>query len=251
MKRTRKKSGFSLLELLAAVTIMMILTGAAFQFLDTAQQRHRSETDFLDSFQGARLLLDQFVRDVQTAGYPPANLYASEALAELNADKIAQSAFAWSPSYPDAPCVPGACTVPGAYDLIVETDVDPENDNGVEWVRYRLNATTLWRGVATKSAGVDPAAATLAALLPFVEGVMNNPSAAEMAAIRAENPWMFPGGSPVPLFTYTYEAGMLANVKAIKEVNVTLIVQAARRDPKTRQLRLATLTGRARTINPR
>ena len=44
------------------------------------------------------------------------------------------------------------CTTPGDFDLIMESDIDPQNNNGVEWIRYQLPAgtTTLLRGVAQK-----------------------------------------------------------------------------------------------------
>lgn len=249
-ERALGQRGFSLIEILVSVLVFTMIAGMAFLFMDTAQQRHRSEADYLDSFQGARLFLDQLARDVHMAGFPPPNLYASAALVAANVQNVAVSPFAWSPNYPANPCVPDVCTVPGPYDLILEMDIDPENDNGVEWVRYRLNGTTIWRGAASKVAGADPDAATLPALLPYVENVMNNPSGPEMAAIRAENPGMFPGGTPVPVFTYAYLPGAPALANTILEVNVTLIVQSENRDPKTQRLRLATLTGRARIINP-
>jgi hypothetical protein len=79
---------------------------------------------------------------------------------------------------PGSPCVIGTtCTSPSGFDLIVETDIDPQNNNGVERVRYQLPAgtTTLLRGVASKALGMDPIAVTSATgMLPYVQNVMNN-----------------------------------------------------------------------------
>ena len=138
----------------------------------------------------------------------------------------------------------GSCTTPSAWDLIVEENVG----NGVQWIRYQLNGTTLMRGVVLKSAAA-PDAATTASLIPYVDNVMNNASAAQMATIRAAYPNMFPGNTPVPLFTYVYD-GAAQEPEDIRQVNINLIVQASSPDPQTRQVRVVTLTGQSRRINP-
>ncbi len=252
MKHSRiTQRGFTLLELMVAVAVFLLIAGAAFALLSLAQQRSRIESQTLDSLQEGRLGLDQIVRDVSAAGYPPKGLFSATPAAQL----VASAPFAWSPGYPNTPCVIGplgtGCTTPSAFDLIVETDVDPQNQNGVEWVRYQLQGTTLFRGVTSKVTGADPAAATQAVLLPYVQNVMNNASAAQMALIQASYPTMFPGGAAVPVFTYTYDAAAAPNNTPvnIREVNVTLIVMAAEQDPRTGQPRVVTLTGRGLRIN--
>ncbi|HYR74600.1 MAG TPA: type II secretion system protein, partial [Pyrinomonadaceae bacterium] len=67
MKRRRGKrqeAGFTLIELLTALGIFLIVCGAAFTLLASSQQRARTESQLLTSFQEARLALDQIVRDV-------------------------------------------------------------------------------------------------------------------------------------------------------------------------------------------
>jgi hypothetical protein len=61
---------------------------------------------------------------------------------------------------------------------------------------------------------------------------------------------MFPGNAPVPVFTYLYDAGQPQTPPNIREVNITLIVQAPTLDPQTQQPRVLTLTARARRIDP-
>lgn len=249
----RNQKGTSAVEMLIVVLVFTLLTGAAFRLLNVSQQRYRMESDVLDSFQGAQVAMDQMTRDIHTAGYPPGNSYSSTAVANAQFTKVASAPFAWNPSYPATPCTIGAsCTTPSGFDLIVETDVDPQNNNGVEWVRYRLNGTTLERGVATKAVGADPAAATSApgVLVPYIDNVMNNTSAAEMTRIRNSYPAMFPGNNPVPVFTYTYDTGQPSTPPNIREVNITLIMRAQSLDPLTQQPRLVTLTARARRIDP-
>ena len=246
----KRQRGFSLLELMVAVVVFTVIVGAVVALLTASQQRYKMESEFLDSFQTARLAMDQIARDVHSAGYPPSNSF-SPAAAAANPQRVA-TPFAWTPNYPATPCtVGGGCTVPGPFDLIGETDLDPENNNGVEWVRYQLQGTTLFRGVATKTVGADPAAATQATLVPYVDNVVNNAPAAQMNFIRTYYPTMFPGSNPVPIFTYTFDPGTPSQPPNIREVNITLIVLAPQPDPRTGQPRVATLTGLVRRINPR
>jgi prepilin-type N-terminal cleavage/methylation domain-containing protein len=252
--------GFSLLELLVATVIFLVILGAVFDALILAQQRYQSEAQYLASFQSARVGIDQIARDVHSAGYPPADAFASAAVAA--APQLVAVPFAWDPGYPFAACATGStCVSPGPYDLIVETNPDPQAGAGVQWIRYELAGTTLYRGVAAKTVGANPATATAANLVAYVENVMNNPSAAQMAAIRQAYPGMFPGNAPVPLFSYTCDtpngpaacpsAAPPDNAPAyIRNVNVTLIVMAPSPDPRTGQPRLATLTGQFRRLNP-
>jgi prepilin-type N-terminal cleavage/methylation domain-containing protein len=252
--------GFSLLELLLATVIFLVILGAVFDALIVAQQRYQSEMQYLASFQAARVAIDQIARDVHSAGYPPADAFVPAAAAA--APQLVAAPFAWDPGYPSAACATGStCASPGAYDLIVETNPDPQAGAAVQWIRYELVGTTLYRGVATKTVGANPATATAANLIAYVENVMNNPSAAQMAAIRQAYPGMFPGNAPVPLFSYTCDtptgpadcssAAPPDNTPPyIRSVNVTLIVRAPNPDPRTGQPRLATLTGQFRRLNP-
>jgi hypothetical protein len=122
----------------------------------------------------------------------------------------------------------------------------------VQWIRYSLQGTTLMRGAVGKAAagGVNPVVATDGVLIPYLDNVMNNPTAAQMAFLKTTYPAMFPGNAPVPVFTYTYDTGAAPQPANIREVNITLIVQSPRPDPQNNRLRVVTLTGQALRINP-
>jgi prepilin-type N-terminal cleavage/methylation domain-containing protein len=251
-----QEQGFSLIELLVATAIFIILSGSIFGLLVVAQQRFQNETQVLDSFQQASLGMDQMVRDIHTAGYPPVNSF-NQAVGCANLTQVAWP-FAYAPNYPNYstnPCpalqgnactVGGSCTTPSAWDLIVEETT--VQGGGVQWIRYQLNGTTLMRGVVAKT-GAAPATTTAGVLVPYVDNVMNNASAAQMATIKTAYPNMFPGNNPVPLFTYVYD-GAAQEPENIRQVNINLIVQASTPDPKTGQVRVVTLTGQSRRINP-
>jgi prepilin-type N-terminal cleavage/methylation domain-containing protein len=256
------QKGFTLLELLTALGIFLIVSGAAFTLLATSQQRSRTESQVLTSFQEARLGLDQIVRDVNNAGYPPATFFDAS-----NPTVSASTPFAWSPGYtiPNPCTIEGSCITPGDFDLIVETN---SQDPGapVQWIRYKLDpaTSTLLRGVALKQMGHDPAVDSATFFAPFVQNVVNNASPAQIAQYQAVYPGMFPGGTPVPLFTYICDTPTLPQYPApvcpsagadnapanIRDVVITLIVAAPTPDATTGLPRLVQLIGRGRRVNP-
>ena len=247
--RTKPEGGFSLIELMIATLLFTIIAGVTFALLGVSLTRYQVEKDYLNSFQQASVAMDEITRDVHTAGYPPLNAFTTVALA-ANTANVA-TPFAWMPNYlPPIPCTVGAtCTVPGPNDLITEADLG--DGNGVQWVRYSLQGTTLMRGVVKKNGGgADPVVATTAALVPYLDNVMNNASATQMATIKAAYPSMFPGNVAVPVFRYSYDAGAAPQPPNIREVNITLIVQSPRLDPNTQRVRAVLLTGQAVRINP-
>lgn len=261
-----KQKGFSLIELMVVAAVFTIITGAVFTVLIVAEQRYKIESEVLNSFNGANVAMDQLTRDIHQAGYPPANSYAAAGVpAAVTATNVAVP-FAWGAGagYPAAACTMGAtcAPAPGNFDIIIEENPDPTAPGAtVNWIRYQLPAGshTLLRAMVPKVAGGDPAAATTGAtiLVPYLDGVINNATAAEMATIKQYYPNMFPGNAQVPIFTYYCDstAGTVPCTAAngpssIREVYITLIVQTSAPDMRNRVPRIVTLTGQAERINP-
>ncbi|MDP9263249.1 MAG: type II secretion system GspH family protein [Acidobacteriota bacterium] len=71
----RRQKGFSLIELLTVVVILMLVTGVVFQQIDLVQKRSRQEDVKMDLTQESREFLDQMVRDLHTSGYPNKHMY--------------------------------------------------------------------------------------------------------------------------------------------------------------------------------
>ena len=234
----KRANGYSLIELLVATVLFTIIAGTAFSLLFSAQLRYRGDSNVTTAFQQANVAIDQITRDVHSAGYPPPSAFAGPPAPAPDAGAIALP-FSWSlgAGYPNAPCtVGGTCgTIPGDYDLILETDFG--DGNGVQWIRYSLQGTTLMRGVAPKQAFRDPIASTDGQLLPYLDNVQNGP-----------------GNKSLPIFTYSYDNTIPPPVPQwpanIREVNVLLIVQSAQADPQTGQFRTITVTGQAARLNP-
>lgn len=269
----KRERGFTLIEMLASLGIFLLVTGAAFTLLTSSQQRYQTESEVLTSFQEARLGLDQMVRDINDAGFPPPTF------ANTDPKKVTTAPFGWSPNYTiPAPCQigtagGGTCFTPTDFDIIIETEPnppDPACPGSVEWIRYQLppNGTTLMRGVACKLAGAEPGVQTSqpGVLIPFVQNVVNNSPTLQIGQFQldAAYPALFPGGAPVPMFQYTCDtpsapqnppqpcplAGADNAPANIRDVAITLIVAAPLPDSTTGQPRLVQLEGRGRRINP-
>jgi prepilin-type N-terminal cleavage/methylation domain-containing protein len=271
MSRTtvrKLQRGFTLIELLTALGIFLLITGAAFALLSSSQQRYQTDSQVLTSFQEARLGLDQMVRDINDAGFPPPTFFDSS-----HPLRSASSPFGWSPGYTvPTPCQigtggGGTCITPSDFDIIIETNPNPQDASSqVKWIRYVLVGTTLMRAVADKAPSTDPAVETsLASLLvPFVQNVVNNTCPPQLPLCQTAYPLVFPGGTPVPIFSYTcdtpsapvYPPPACASIVTdnspanIRDVAITLIVAAPLPDATTGAVRLVQLSGRGRRINP-
>jgi prepilin-type N-terminal cleavage/methylation domain-containing protein len=269
MKRApqkRSEKGFSLIEMMIAAVIFILLCGAAFALLSVAQQRYQTESQVLNSFQEARFGLDDIVRDVNGSAYPGQNLFAFNP--NIPAKNLyAITPLAWDPGYvTNSPCLigtagGGTCTTPGDFDLIVERDLDYWNHDGVEWARYRLQGNVLSRSETFKVVLAEPDATTAPSFVPYVQNVMNNATPAQIAQFQAVYPQMFPGGNPVPVFSYfCYSpfgppqpcptAGSYNSPLNVTDVEITLIVMAPTQDAQTGQVRLIELHGRGHILNP-
>src|SRR5579863_779196 len=70
-RTTHNEKGFTLIETMVALAMFLVICGAIFKLLNSSQQRFQTDSQVLNSFQDARLGLDQIVRDADDAGYPP------------------------------------------------------------------------------------------------------------------------------------------------------------------------------------
>src|SRR6266404_2208360 len=223
-----KTAGYSLVELMVATVLFTIISGAVFTVLSSSQLTYQGESTLAAAFQQANVAIDQIVRDIHSAGYPPASSF-SAALVASAPDKIALP-FAWSPNYPAIPSctVNVSCTIPGDNDLILEADTGV----GVQWIRYSLQGTTLMRAATPKKPFGDPVSTTDNQLVPYLDNVMNQTQG-------------------LAIFSYRLDDGTTTGPAVnIREVNISLIVQSAQKDRQTNQFRTIRITGQAIRFNP-
>jgi len=118
------QQGFSLVELMIVLVILLAISAAVFQVINLSTERSSTEQTKLDMFQEAREFMDQMSRDLRLAGYPNARNFAPSILPE--------------PPIGDARVAVGIVKI-ASGELWFEGDVD--GDGSVEVVRYFLDNT--------------------------------------------------------------------------------------------------------------
>lgn len=291
MRLHTRQSGFSLIEIMVVLFIFLIVTGAVFGLLSVAQVRYRAEQQFLDSLQGARLGIEQLTRDIHRAGFPPRSAYddiipTNPAAAWVTAGGVPVTSVAvpflgMVGNNVDQTCTVNGganpCTIPNPFELVIETDLDPENTvtpEQVEWVYYRLDtpgngvvspptgggaSRTLYRRVVPKTCAGPPfvlvpmtcvtsgpgtVTAPVGLGTPMVDNVVQDPG----VAVGPANPAVFTyvcrdmdnDGAPDPTCT----------PENIEEIYMVLQARAISPDIQTGGVRALTLQSVARVLNP-
>jgi prepilin-type N-terminal cleavage/methylation domain-containing protein len=93
--RKSAHAGFTLVEVLVSMLVLVTVTAAVFDQINQMQKQSASEAVKLDLNQEAREFVDQTVRDLHMAGYPGANMY-SDSLADTS--KVAAGLVSVSPT---------------------------------------------------------------------------------------------------------------------------------------------------------
>jgi prepilin-type N-terminal cleavage/methylation domain-containing protein len=137
-----RQKGFSLIELLTVVVILMLVTGVVFQQINLVQKKGRQEDVKMDLTQESREFVDQMVRDLHTSGYPNKRMYVVNVV-NNNDSRNAVGLVAVS-----------------ATTLWFEGDVD--GDGQVDSIQYQLQANggscpcTIRRSQVVKANGTEP-----------------------------------------------------------------------------------------------
>jgi prepilin-type N-terminal cleavage/methylation domain-containing protein len=226
-QRKNRDYGFSLLELMIVLIVVLVITGAIFQVINLATQRSSVEQTKVDMFQEAREFMDQMSRDLKMAGYPsPRNMDPSV---------LTQNPISW-----DHHAAAGVVMV-NTGDLWFEGDVD--GSGTVSVVQYHLdntgtNCPCLKRSQLPKI-DADYLHQTTAQYQVEVQGVQNTQIFAAF-----NNGVAVVGGLPV---TITTASG--TTMAAVDTIQATLTLQAANIDPQTKQKPVTTLVTSVRLNN--
>ena len=221
--------GFSLIELMMAIVILMIVIGGIFGVIDVVNQRSHTEQAKLDMFQEAREFMDQMSRDLHQAGYPSPRHYIKGI---LTADPVVN----------DEQNAVGIVKV-DAGDLWFEGDV--EGTGIVYVVRYHLDTSTtngcpcLRRSQLEKIDGDPVTGQTTEVYQIQVQGVQNTDIFS--AFTRGTT------GTPITLpVDFSANSATIASVDTVK---ATLSLRSPVADPKTGRFPTTTLVMTAKLNN--
>jgi type II secretory pathway pseudopilin PulG len=117
----RDEAGFTLIEALVTVAVLVIVLGVAFSYAGRLQRVYKAEETKLDATQEARTFFDGIQRELHQAGYPGRKMYGPGVLI--------------TPANNDKRNAVGLVKV-SSSELLFEADID--NDSRVESVRYTL-----------------------------------------------------------------------------------------------------------------
>lgn len=259
MRARSPQAGFSLIELMMVLVIFVIVSGAVFLLLNTAQIRYTAERQQSDALQGARTGLEILTRDISRAGFPALNAYDTTAAITMNGayptdKRVAVPFTGMVGGVINQTCIvnttnptASTCNLPGPFELVIETDLNPEDGlQQVEWIHYYLglstegNTCTLYRAQSSKTPATNP---LTAAGTPLTEQVIN----------RADGTCVLDATQPANSLIFRYvcdNAAATCNPQNISEVYIDLPVRPYRADIQTRQVRALTLHGTARRLNP-
>jgi Tfp pilus assembly protein PilW len=119
-KTGKPESGFSLLEIMVVLLILMVVMGIVFNAVGQVQKRYRTEEERVDTMQNAREFVDQISRDLRNAGYPNAKMFTT------------------TPAATDRAYATGLVAASGTA-IIFEGDLD-NTGSPVKSVQYQLQA---------------------------------------------------------------------------------------------------------------
>ena len=217
-KRDRQY-GFSLLELMVVLLVLSVMMGTVFQQINLVQQRNAAEQNKIDIFEEARTFVDQMTRDLHLAGYPNPRNFAPGYITGPN----------------DQHAAVGLMKV--AVDQIwFEGDVD--GDGAVDSVQFYLDSTgnncpCLKRSQTLKLSGNPLTGHSSATNQAEVQNVQNGTSSNPIFQAYDIN------GNLITLpVDFSSNASTLASIRSVK---VTITVQSAIMDFKTRTYPITTL----------
>jgi len=75
-ERAARTRGFSMVEMMISMAVLLVLTGAVFEQIIAMQRKSASQEARVDTSQQAREFVDQMVRDLHMSGYPKASMYS-------------------------------------------------------------------------------------------------------------------------------------------------------------------------------
>lgn len=268
--------GFSMIEILVAVALLMVVLGVVVKGMTDVQRRNLAETSNVDAVQDTRDFIDQMVRDIHGVGFPPPRVTcwgnaaclpaAQNTLPFCTDAKFNGQVTAAVRMNPNVSC---GITSYSQTNIIYEADLDGSGTVSVVFLNLVPGTNTvtcpciLQRGVLTKNAWIaNPAQAP-----PFfttVNGVLNsgNGFGAAIFPVVLSGPGNYLPYTTADVFdAYDVSAtpitvpctmgipgtpGTNPDCTPIRSLQITVNVVPGFADPTTRQFRVYSVTSKAR-----
>jgi prepilin-type N-terminal cleavage/methylation domain-containing protein len=224
-------AGFTLMEVLVSLAILVIVTGAVFEQVNSMQKKSASEATNVDLTQQSRDFVNQMVHDLHMAGYPAASMYSALPPLTMVANRLVRVSSTEILMEGD---VDNDGTVESVDILYVASD---SNDPTCPCIRRSAQAKTDFDSL---SQGTNPLYAETQQVFP--PGTGAGQSGEDLFAFYDQN------GNPVNLSTgadISTTAGA-ANLASIKTVKINLSLLTNQRDPVTGNFLRTSISASAR-----
>jgi prepilin-type N-terminal cleavage/methylation domain-containing protein len=147
-KSVKQESGFSLLELIIVLVVLLIITGSVFNTLSNSQKTFDAELANSQAQENARYAVDRIAEIIKTAGNNPQNITALNGLSFIKAYSTfnASTLVAGTMATPNATCDPDEfCATnccPPAINILSDFDGDGFTTSQVDTSVFRVNLVT-------------------------------------------------------------------------------------------------------------
>jgi type II secretory pathway pseudopilin PulG len=259
----RGEQGFSAIEMLIAILLIMAVLGVVVKGMGDMQRRSFSESSKMDTVQETRDFIDQMVRDVHDVGYPPARVIGVLPGGAANNTPYCTDAFANGVLNAVVRNNVGiACGIVSfsPLSIIYEADLDGTGTVSAIYLNLVPGAgntcpCTLQRGVITKA---QELAGNVPQYFTTVNGVLNSGNGAGAATypINLGGPGNYATYSAADVFAafdananpITVACTLATNpdCSQIRSLRITANVAPTYSDPTTKQYPVFSITSRAR-----
>ena len=254
----RRQRGFSLLEMLVALFILSIVLAIVTDGIVQMQNRNNATQQKTDAMQMTRDYIDQMVRDIHNAGFPPPSVFTNpgsqsaprDCITDLNAANLACGVLSFQPTQ-----------------VIYEADLDGTGTVYRIWLNLVPGPggtcpCTLQRGVLPKAVAMAPGATYT--FYTEVSGVLNsgNGAGASTFGVTMGGPGVYTGwttqdafsayqidGTPAPPCNTVSPYTNWGACSSLRSISITANVASAVPDPQSRVYSVVTIVSRARRNN--
>ena len=243
MRWSSKERGFSFLELVVSVAILLLVIGVAVKGLTDMQRIDFAQHEQTDAVQETRDFIDQMVRDLHDVGYPPRVVFLNKPLCTGDA-RISCSLVYFSSTH-----------------LEYEGDLDGTGTVYHVWVQLQPGTgntcpCVLQRGTVTKTAYI---ANTTPTYFTEVNGVLNSGDGTGNATYTVSLPGSgsYSNYGTIDIFQafdtsanqITTSCNSATSCSNIASIKITVNTVSKYADPKTNVFKVYSITSRARVNN--
>jgi prepilin-type N-terminal cleavage/methylation domain-containing protein len=238
--REKRQKGFTLLEMMISVALLLVVSGAVFSQMSTMMARYQSEESGLVSAQDTRQFVDQMVRDLHQNAFPRPRMFAPS--------------YTQGQPYANAGIAAGMVV---AEPTRVQFEADLDGSGTVQVIVYQLSKNgalvtdlsqcpcVLQRGQAPKVAGTAPEAQALPTFTTEVDNVINPASEPPFRFFDVDGNEL----TSLPTFDSSAPNGQGGAIAAVFAVKMSVTVAGQNPDPATNVKPEVTYTAAAQMNN--